>query len=168
MRKFSFFLAAMCCVMMSLVSVQSAKAEILVTGITPIDSIDAPRYITDIKFDPETRTLEFNDTYKNDEVLNRMYWVYVYYRTKKTSLYSWNATQGGKTQKKWEYGFPDDGHNTLVGGNFLLGTVENSKGGYMSWERKILPDGFKNSFDERFQQGLAEGYVDFRICIEPK
>lgn len=83
--------------MMSLVSVQSAKAEILVTGITPIDSIDAPRYITDIKFDPETRTLKFNDTYKNDEVLNSMYWVYVYYRTKKTSLYSWKETRVGTT-----------------------------------------------------------------------
>ena len=87
----------MCCAMMSLVSVQSAKTEILVTGITPIDSIDAPRYITDMKFDPKTLTLEFNDTYKNDEVLNRMYWVYVYYRTKKTSLYFWKETRGGIT-----------------------------------------------------------------------
>ena len=165
MRKFYFFLAAMCCAVMSLMP-QQAKAEVQVTEGTAIDSIDAPRYITEMTFDPKTYELRFKDIYKPKDAMDREYEIHVYYRNDKTSLYShmpW--MEGGQWVKSWGYGFPDTERQTEITNGrkvYYTDVYKDSYGGYVNTANLNFP------LTELLKMAISAGHSRLRICVDPQ
>ena len=97
MKKKIFFLAAMFCV--------------IATGMwarswTPVDSIPAEVYLKDLRYDKQTKELQFKDLFHADKYLTRIYAIYVFARDEETTFY---LDHGFFPHDTYMYGYCKDG-----------------------------------------------------------
>ncbi|MBR4432385.1 MAG: InlB B-repeat-containing protein [Paludibacteraceae bacterium] len=164
MKKKIFFLAAMFCV--------------IATGMwarswTPVDSIPAEVFLKDLRYDKQTKELQFKDLFHADKYLTRIYAIYVFARDEETTFY---LDHGFFPHDTYMYGYCKDGAHYSSEINFTnigMGYCTYYTATDMTGGAKYTDGLFNGSkkfptFKAILDSCLKRGYPSIRVAICPQ
>ena len=164
MEKKLFLLAALCCMMATGMWARSYEA---------LDSIPAEVYLKDLRYDRQTKELQFKDLFHADKYLTRIYAIYVFARDEETTFY---RDHGFFPHDTYMYGYCKDGAHYSTEINFSnigMGfccyyTATNMTGGAKYTDGLFNGSEKFPTFKAILDSCLKRGYPSIRVAICPE
>ena len=164
MEKKLFLLAALCCMMAT--GMWARSYEVL-------DSIPAEVFLKDLKYDRQTKELQFKDLFHADKYLTRIYAIYVFARDEETTFY---RDEGFFPHDTYLYGYckkgahyPTDINLSNIGlGYCTYYTATNMTGGAKYTDGLYNGSSTYPTFKAILDSCLKKGYPSIRVAICPE
>ena len=162
MRKFFLFVFAVIC-----------STSMWARSWEPVDSIPAEVYLKDLRYDRQTKELQFKDLFHADKYLTRIYAIYVFARDEETTFY---RDEGFFPHDTYLYGYckagahyPTDIQLSNIGmGYCTYYTATNMTGGAKYTDGLYNGSSTYPTFKAILDSCLKKGYPSIRVAICPE